>query len=100
LQNGLTDLFQGLESPISVGDALVAIGFSLLAAIVAYLMYQMFYRFLGERLRGMMLETMSVLEGRVSLYYQYRAERDFDWTGFAGELHRLAAPDKIEAFIG
>jgi len=223
LQNGLPDLFQGLESPISVGDALIAIGFSLLAAIVAYLMYQMFYgsrnigagvhrtfiiggpaittlflgiqtsiplslgllgalsfvrfrtpvkdpaeigflllliassigaatgnflvttilfavvfaalgiqwltrnrlsffaqghlmlaldqdihseletrlnRLLGERLRGLRLETMSVLEGRVSLYYQYRTERDFDWTTFTGELHRMAAPAKVEVFIG
>ena len=100
MQNGLTDLFQGIESPISVGDALVAIGFSLLAAIAAYLTYQMFYRFFGERLRGLRLETMSVLEGRVGLYYQYRSERDFDRTGFTGELHRMATPDKIEAFIG
>ncbi len=31
------------ESPVGIWEALIAIGFSLLAAIVAYLMYQLFY---------------------------------------------------------
>ncbi len=56
--------------------------------------------FLRERLRGIRLETMSVLEDRVSLYYQYRSQRDFDWTVFTNNLNQLAAPAKIEIFIG
>ena len=55
---------------------------------------------LRDRLRGLRLETMSVLDDRVSLYYQYRTERGFDWTDFTGELQRLTAPAKIEVFIG
>ena len=223
MDNGLTDFFQNLQSPISLGDALLAIGFSLLASIVAYLMYQMFYgsrnigagvhrtfliggpaittlflgiqtsiplslgllgalsfvrfrtpvkdpaeigflllliassigaatgnflvtiilyaivfialgvqwltrnrlsffaqghlmlaldqqaysdieprlkTFLGERLRGLRLETMSIIDDRVSLYYQYRTQRSFDWTDFTGELHRLTEPAKVEVFVG
>lgn len=221
--NGFTDFFQSLQSPVALGDALTAIGFSLLAAIVTYWMYQMFYGsrniganvhrtfilggpaittlFLGIQtsiplslgllgalsfvrfrtpvkdpaeigflllliassigaatsnflvtgilfgvvfaalgvqwltrnrfsffaqghlmlsldhnayseiegrlngllrgwLRGVRLETMSSLEDRVSLYYQYRAGKGFDWTAFTRELHRLASPAKIEVFIG
>lgn len=56
--------------------------------------------FLRVKLRGIRLETMSVLEDRVSLYYQYRSQRDFDWTLFTNELNQLAAPAKIELFIG
>jgi len=56
--------------------------------------------FLNERLRGHRLETMSVLEDRVSLYYQYRSQRDFDWTAFTGELNRITSPAKVEVFVG
>ena len=56
--------------------------------------------FLNERLRGHRLETMSVLEDRVSLYYQYRSQRDFDWTAFTGELDRITSPAKVEVFVG
>lgn len=56
--------------------------------------------FLKEKLRGIRLETMSVLEDRVSLYYQYRSQRGFDWTAFTSDLNHLAAPAKVELFIG
>ncbi len=39
----LEELTTFWESPVGIWEALVAIGFSLLAAIVAYLMYQLFY---------------------------------------------------------
>jgi hypothetical protein len=54
---------------------------------------------LGVRLRGLRLETMSVIEDRVSLHYQYRSQRDFDWAAFTQELNRMASPAKIEVFI-
>jgi hypothetical protein len=56
--------------------------------------------FLKEKLRGLRLETMSVLEGRVSLHYQYRKRTSFDWAAFTGELNALAGPAKVEIFIG
>ena len=56
--------------------------------------------FLKERLRGLRLETMSVLEDRVSLHYQYRRQVRFDWTAFTSDLNQLAGPAKVEIFIG
>ena len=56
--------------------------------------------FLKERLRGLRLETMSVLEDRVSLHYQYRRQVRFNWTAFTSDLNQLAGPAKVEVFIG
>jgi len=56
--------------------------------------------FLRERLHGLRLETMSVLENRVSLHYQYRRQTDFDWTAFTSDLNQLADPARVEIFIG
>ena len=56
--------------------------------------------FLGERLRGLSLETMSTLDDRVSLHYQYRRQSGFDWAAFTNELNQLADPVKVEMFIG
>jgi len=56
--------------------------------------------FLKERLRGLRLETMSVLEDRVSLHYQYRRQTGFDWTAFTNDLNRLADRAKVEIFVG
>ena len=56
--------------------------------------------FLKEKLGGLKLETMSVLEERVSLHYQYRKRGGFDWAAFTGELNQLAGPAKVELFIG
>jgi len=56
--------------------------------------------FLQERLRGLRLETMSVLEDRVSLHYQYRRQTGFDWTAFTNALNQLAGAAKVEIFVG
>jgi hypothetical protein len=56
--------------------------------------------FLKERLGGLRLETVSVLEDKVSLHYNYRRRTDFDWAAFTSELNRMAEPGKIEVFIG
>ncbi len=56
--------------------------------------------FLKERLRGLRLETMSVLEDHVSLHYQHRRQTDFDWAAFTNDLSQLAGPAKVEIFIG
>ena len=56
--------------------------------------------FLKERLRGLRLETMSVLEERVSLHYQHRRQAGFDWAAFTNDLNQLAGPAKVEIFIG
>ncbi len=56
--------------------------------------------FLKEKLSGLRLETMSVLENRVSLHYQYRKRTGFDWSAFTSELNTLAGPAKVEMFVG
>ena len=56
--------------------------------------------FLKERLQGLRLVTMSVMEDRVSLNYQYRRRTDFNWTAFTSELNQMAGPAKVEMFIG
>ena len=56
--------------------------------------------FLKERLRGLSLETMSTLDDRVGLHYQYRRQSGFDWAAFTNELNQLAGTAKVEVFIG
>ena len=56
--------------------------------------------FLGERLRGLSLDTMSTVDDRISLHYQYRRESGFDWTSFTNALNQLASPAKVEVFVG
>jgi hypothetical protein len=56
--------------------------------------------FLKERLHGLRLVTMSVIDDRVSLNYQYRRRTDFNWTAFTSDLNQLAGPAKVEVFIG
>jgi hypothetical protein len=55
--------------------------------------------FLKERLRGLSLETMSTVDDRVGLHYQYRRQSGFDWAAFTSELNQLAKPAKVEVFI-
>jgi hypothetical protein len=56
--------------------------------------------FLTERLRGLSLETMSTLDERVSLHYQYQRQSGFDWSAFSSELNQLAGTAKVEMFVG
>lgn len=57
-------------------------------------------RFLEEQLRGLSLESMSVLEDRVSLQYQYRRQAGFDWAAFTNNLNQLGGGARIETFVG
>jgi hypothetical protein len=55
--------------------------------------------FLSQRLQSLNLETMSTIEDRVSLNYQYRRKAGFDWSAFTNDLNQLAGPAKLEVFI-
>jgi len=55
---------------------------------------------LAGRLSGLKLESMSVVDGKVNLQYQYRKRSTFDWTAFTNELSALAAPARLEIFVG
>jgi hypothetical protein len=56
--------------------------------------------FIKTQLRGLRLVTMSVLEDRVSLNYQYRRQSDFNWTAFTNDLNQITGQGKVEIFIG
>jgi hypothetical protein len=56
--------------------------------------------FLNERLKGLRMVTMSVIDERVSINYQYRKRTGFDWAAFTSELNQMAGPAKVELFIG
>jgi hypothetical protein len=56
--------------------------------------------FLKKQLPGLRMVTMSVIEDRVSLNYQYRKRSGFDWAAFTSELNKVAGTAKVEMFIG
>ena len=56
--------------------------------------------FLEERVPGLKMVSVSTLDDRVSLHYQYRRRRGFDWPAFFRDLERLAHPAKVETFLG
>jgi hypothetical protein len=56
--------------------------------------------FLKEQLPGLRMVTMSVIEDRVSLNYQYRKHTGFNWAAFTSELNKVTGPGKVELFIG
>ena len=55
---------------------------------------------LKEKLQGLNLETMSTMDDRVGLHYQYRKQTVFDWAGFTNELNQIAGTAKVEMFVG
>ena len=55
--------------------------------------------FLRERLRGLSLESMSVVENRVSLQYHYRRQAGFDWAAFTSDLNRMGGAAQIDSFV-
>jgi hypothetical protein len=56
--------------------------------------------FLSERLKGLSLQSMSTVDGRVNLQYQYRQQPTLDWTAFVNELNQTTAPATVEIFVG
>lgn len=55
---------------------------------------------LTSRLRGLRLQSMSAVDSRVNLQYQYRQQSSLDWTAFVSELNQRTAPAKVEIFVG
>jgi Domain of unknown function (DUF4956) len=55
--------------------------------------------FLAERLKGLSLESMSTVDGRVNLQYQYKRQSTLDWTAFINELNQATAPATAEVFV-
>lgn len=56
--------------------------------------------YLKKELKGLRFETMSTMDDRISLQYQYRRRSDYDWSTFTNELNRLAETAKVEVYVG
>ena len=56
--------------------------------------------FLSGRLKSLSLQSMSVVDGRVNLQYQYKQQPDLDWTVFVNELNQAITPATVEVFVG
>ena len=56
--------------------------------------------FLSGRLKSLSLQSMSVVDGRVNLQYQYKQQPDLDWTAFVNELNHATTPATVEIFVG
>ena len=56
--------------------------------------------YMKEHLDNLSLKTMSVMDGRVSLHYQFRRKPNFDRGTFVNTLSTIAGPAKVEIFLG
>ncbi len=56
--------------------------------------------FLGSSLKSLSLQSMSVVDNRVNLQYQYKQQPRLDWTAFANDLNKATAPTTVEIFVG
>jgi hypothetical protein len=56
--------------------------------------------FLAERLKSLSLESVSTMDGRVNLQYQYKRQPALDWAAFVNELNQATAPATAEVFVG
>ncbi len=55
--------------------------------------------YLKEKLGAIRLDTMSLMDDRVSLNYLYRRREGYDWAEFSSGLAKLAGDRKIDMFI-
>ncbi len=56
-------------------------------------------RVLSENLDALHMRTMSVMDGRVSLHYQFKKKDGFDRSEFIRRLNTVAEPGKVEFFF-
>ena len=81
-------------TPFGMGHLMIAIDQTSFPAIENKLS-----GFLKSKLHGLNLETMSTMDNRVSLNYQYRRKPGFDWTTFTNELNQLAGAARVEIYV-
>lgn len=56
--------------------------------------------FLRSQVDNLTLKTLSVMDGRLSLQYQFRKRADFDRTDLVRQLNQLAGGAPLEIFLG
>lgn len=57
-------------------------------------------QFIREQVDHLNLKTLSVMDGKVSLQYQFRKRPQFDRSAFVCRLSEIAAPAQLEIFLG
>jgi hypothetical protein len=55
---------------------------------------------MNQHLDNVSVKTVSVMDGRVSLHYQFRKKADFNRTEFVKNLNTIAGSDRVEIFLG
>ncbi|MBN1818211.1 MAG: DUF4956 domain-containing protein [Sedimentisphaerales bacterium] len=58
------------------------------------------HHFMEEQLDNLSMKTMSMMDGRVSLHYQFRKKADFNRTEFLRSLNSITQPATAEIFLG
>lgn len=56
--------------------------------------------FLKGQVDNLNLKTLSLMDGRVSLHYQFRKKTDFDRSAFIRNLGGITGPAQMEIFLG
>jgi len=56
--------------------------------------------FLKSRLGGLRMESMSAMDERVTLHYQYRRRSGLNWAALTTELNQIDAKVNVEVFVG
>jgi hypothetical protein len=56
--------------------------------------------FIAGKLPGAKLESISTQADSTSLHYQFRRQKTFGWGSFTDDLNKLAAPAKVNIYIG
>jgi hypothetical protein len=57
-------------------------------------------RFMDQQLDNLSVKTVSVMDGRVSLHYQFRKKEGFNRSQFVKNLNAIAGQDRMEIFLG
>jgi len=98
--DAIIKFFESLQTPVTLREALIAIGFSLIASIIVYLMYQIFY---GSRNVGAGVHGIFIIGGPAitALFIAIQASIPLG-LGLLGTLAfvRFRAPVKDPAEIG
>ncbi|MDH7598660.1 MAG: DUF4956 domain-containing protein [Sedimentisphaerales bacterium] len=55
---------------------------------------------LGRQLKHIQMKTLTVMDGRISVHYQFKTANDLDRCQLAKAITDLAAPSNVEVFIG
>lgn len=56
--------------------------------------------FLSDRIPGLTLESVSTIDDRTGLHYQYRRRGDLDWAALVADLDRVVGDARVDISVG